>query len=141
MKREAEEFFPARRKDLIVRDLADEMTLYDGHTNRAHCLNQTAAAVWRLCDGQKSVAEIARVLELDSNEELVWATLRNLNESELLENQLPPTIEDSMLSRRDLVKKVGVGMAVALPVITSVLVPPPVSAQSGRRFRKAPSGR
>lgn len=53
----------ARRKDLIVEELPDEVLVYDLNTDEAHCLNQTAALIWKSCDGQKSVGEIAASLE------------------------------------------------------------------------------
>lgn len=52
----------ARRDDLIVRVLADEVLLYDRRHERAHCLNRTASLVWECCDGRSSIAEIAQKL-------------------------------------------------------------------------------
>ena len=134
MKRDAQQFIPVRR-DLLVRDINDEVTLYDRNTNKAHCLNSTAAAVWRLCDGHKSIAEIARALQ-DADEELVLLALHELDESGLLRTEIPP-IESNMLSRRQLVKRMSAG--VALPIVNSVLVLPPSSAESAARLRKTRS--
>jgi len=52
----------ARTADLIVKELPEEVLIYDLKRDRAHCLNLTAAAVWKYCDGQTSPAEIARRL-------------------------------------------------------------------------------
>ncbi|MCV4613842.1 PqqD family protein, partial [Escherichia coli] len=53
-------YFPkARTGGLVTQDFDKELLVYDLQTDRAHCLNETAAAVWRACDGTKSVNEIA----------------------------------------------------------------------------------
>lgn len=50
---------PARRDDLVESELDGEGILYDESTSQTHRLNQTALAVWRLCDGQRTTHEIA----------------------------------------------------------------------------------
>jgi coenzyme PQQ synthesis protein D (PqqD) len=127
MEPEARQFVP-RRRDLPVREIADEVVLYELKTWRAHCLNPSAAAVWRLCDGHRNVAEIARSLGWE--EDLVWTALQELNESNLLENEVPSMTGTYMLSRRELVKKISIGASIALPVVTSILVPTPSAAAS-----------
>jgi Coenzyme PQQ synthesis protein D (PqqD) len=52
----------AREAGLIVRELEDETLVYDADTDRAHCLNQTAARIWKHCDGTSSVPQIADLL-------------------------------------------------------------------------------
>ena len=52
----------ARRENLIVKDLGGEVVVYDEATSEAHELNRSAALVWRHCDGQNSVADLARIL-------------------------------------------------------------------------------
>ena len=127
MEDEARQFIP-RQRELPIREIGDEVVLYERTTWRAHCLNPSAAAVWRLCDGHRSVAEIARTLEWE--EGLVWTALLQLNESELLGNEVPPMTGTNRLSRRELVKKIGIGASIALPVVTSILVPTPSAALS-----------
>ena len=71
----------ARTEGLVVRELPDELLVYDLERHRAHCLNPTAALVFKHCDGRRSVAQIARILrrELDvdapADESLVWLSL------------------------------------------------------------------
>jgi hypothetical protein len=43
--------------------LDDEALLYDPTTTRATRLNASAALVWDLCDGTRSVREIAAILD------------------------------------------------------------------------------
>ena len=49
-----------RREGLYERELPGELILYDPECDRAFLLNQTAAAVWDLCDGATSVEQMAR---------------------------------------------------------------------------------
>ncbi|HEX8686306.1 MAG TPA: PqqD family protein, partial [Pyrinomonadaceae bacterium] len=52
----------ARAEGVVVREVAEEVLVYDLDTHRAVCLNATAAAVWRLCDGRRAPADIRRAL-------------------------------------------------------------------------------
>jgi len=54
--------FPRARADCLSREFADEVLLYDPQRNVGHCLNSTAAAAWKLCDGNSSPSQIARTL-------------------------------------------------------------------------------
>src|ERR671934_1982561 len=73
----------AREEGLVIQELPPEETLvYDLTRHRAHCLNQTAALVWRHCDGRTTLAEIAARLQAElgiaADEELVWLALDRL---------------------------------------------------------------
>jgi hypothetical protein len=52
-----------------------EIVLYDTLTNQAHVLNQSAALVWELSDGKRTVAHltqlVARELNAEPNIELI----------------------------------------------------------------------
>jgi pyrroloquinoline quinone biosynthesis protein D len=51
---------PRRRTDLAVSELAEgrETVLLDAKTEKVVSLNSTAAAIWYLCDGQRSLDDI-----------------------------------------------------------------------------------
>ena len=124
-------FIPRHRQG-IVRQVADEFIVYDEDTHTAHCLNSTALAqVWHLCDGKKTVAQITRAMGQDLNstveEDLVWVTLRKLAKSGLLSNRENAEIS---LSRRAFVGKLKVAAVLAVPMVTSILVPTPAEAAS-----------
>jgi len=51
---------PTAREDLIVRELDDEVVVFDPVSSNAHNLNPTAAAILLLCDGTRDPGEIAR---------------------------------------------------------------------------------
>src|SRR5579864_3203567 len=57
----------ARSESLIVEELDEEILVYDQLNARAHCLNGTAARVWRACDGSTSVADLSAQLGLDTD--------------------------------------------------------------------------
>jgi len=120
-----------RKQNLIIDDLPDEVLVYDLDRHNAHCLNSTAALVWRRCNGKTRPAEIARHLqsELDQpfNEELVWLALRQLDKIHLLAEPigLPPKLAG--MSRREMVRALGIAAAVPL-VITSIVAPTPGQA-------------
>jgi hypothetical protein len=117
---------------LVIHDLPDEVLVYDLERDRAYCLNQTAALVWRACDGKLATHEIAHKLtvELDAiiSEDLVLLALAQLDQVHLLEEYktLPPPYP--AVSRRELVRTLGVAAAVTLPLITSIVAPTPAQA-------------
>ena len=127
--------FPStRQNDLVVQTLNDEVLIYDLRINKAYCLNQTASLVWEACDGKRSVPEISeyvsKKLNSTANEDLVWLALDQLKKDDLLANGGDVVSKFEGVSRREVIKKVGLGTMVALPVIASLVAPTAVSAQS-----------
>ena len=119
--------FPVARKNgLVVQEMPDEVLVYDLDTNKAHCLNQTAAMVWKSCDGNNTVSDIAKLFEAQSGgnvkEDFVWLAIDQLNENNLLEQEIKSNFEGQ--SRRDVIKKIGLASMVAIPVIASLVAPP-----------------
>lgn len=118
--------FPvARKSGLVVQEVPDEVLVYDLNTNKAHCLNQTAALVWKSCDGRNSVADIARIVQTEAGgkvtEDLVWLAIDQLSENALLEQELKADFAGK--SRREVMKKIGLASMVAVPVIASLVAP------------------
>jgi hypothetical protein len=128
MKREKEQLVPkARRAGLVVQELSGEVLVYDRERNKAHCLNSTAARVWEFCDGKTSVAEIARAIEGEINapvdEDVIWLGVEQLSKTHLLQEAAKLPEHKSGLSRREVMKRIGLAAAVALPVVTSIIAP------------------
>ena len=124
----------ARQASLIVKELPDETLVYDQKTDKAHCLNPTAARVWKNCDGQSDVSDIAKRLgsqaQTPVDEKIVWLALDQLEKFKLLERPVEkPAGFVSGLSRRQAVRILGV-TAIGLPIITSIISPIPAHAQS-----------
>jgi hypothetical protein len=113
----------ARKNGLVVQEMPDEVLVYDLETDKAHCLNQTAAFVWKNCDGKTSVNEIVAQFEKQQgskiNEDLVWLAIDQLSERKLLENSVATKFAGE--SRRSVLKKIGFASVVALPVIASLV--------------------
>ena len=123
----------ARKKSLIIKELPTETLVYDLETDKAHCLNETAARVWKNCDGKQTVAQLCELMEKETNspvpEEMVWLALDQLEQFRLLETPLNHPAHLSGMSRRQMIRLVGTA-AIAVPVITSILAPRPAQAQS-----------
>ena len=115
----------ARTEGLVVRELPDEVLVYDLERHKAHCLNQTAAAVWRHCDGATTPSEIgfrlAQEFGTPVEEDVVWLALDQLTSLRLLE---VPVVRPNGLSRTQLVKRAGVvAAAITLPAAVSMVAP------------------
>jgi pyrroloquinoline quinone biosynthesis protein D len=53
---------PRQTGAVINRDLGDEHLFYDGEGDRLHVLNGTARDIYGLCDGSRTLQEIARAI-------------------------------------------------------------------------------
>jgi hypothetical protein len=120
----------ARKERLVIQEMSDEVLVYDLDTNKAHCLNQTAAFVWKSCNGRNSVADITKLVGADSGsavpEDLVWLAIDQLSEKNLLANELKADFNGS--TRREVIKKIGLATVIGLPLVASLTAP--TSAQT-----------
>lgn len=113
--------FVARTSDTVVEDLDDGLVIYDERTARAHWLDANAAAVWRACHQPSTAEEILAEGALD-------ATQGEAALAQLIDLGLVETGSGAGYSRRAVLltaAKVGVGGAVAAPIISAVI---PVAA-------------
>ena len=119
----------ARQDELVVEELQDETLVYDLKRHRARCLNHTAAFVWRHCDGQTSVAEVAALLEEESaaptDEAVVWMALDRLDRVHLLSEPVALPADRARYSRREMLRTLrrAAGITLLLPVIESIVAP------------------
>lgn len=115
----------ARKEDLVIQELPDEVLVYDMRSNKAHCLNPSAAFIWRACDGKNSISDIASKFDARGqgpvSEDFVWLAIDQLKESALLEQDIAPRFSGQ--SRRQVIKKIGLASMVAVPVIASLVAP------------------
>ncbi len=118
----------ARSAGLLVRDLRGEVVVYDTLTHRAHCLNPTAAFVFRHANGRRTAAEIGALLGPGVEEGLVVTAFEQLAGAGLLERGPEPA--ESAPSRREVLRQVGLGATVLAPVVASLLVPTPAEASA-----------
>ncbi|MEK6337613.1 MAG: PqqD family protein [Acidobacteriota bacterium] len=117
----------ARTSDFVVRELEDETLVYDTQRHKAHCLNSTAAMVWKHCDGSTTAKQALRslnsVFSIPVEEDVIWLAVKQLQGFHMVEapKELPS------VSRRDLVLKYAPA-ALALPVIMSISAPTPAGS-------------
>ena len=135
MKKNAERMPRARQQGLIIENLPGEVLVFDSERDRAHCLNQTAALVWKYCDGKTTVSQMARNLERDLNtlnvdERIITYALEQLGRDHLLEESFVPAAMLSGLTRRQMVRTLGIAAVIAVPVVTSIVVPTAQAAAS-----------
>ncbi len=124
----------ARKEELLVTETGNELVVYDLKRFKAHRLNSTSALVWKTCDGNHSVANIGQRLteEFGSaiDEQVVSYALKRLQSAHLLEAPLDLPGDAKRINRRELMRVLGLGAVVALPIVTSIVVPTPAQAQS-----------
>ena len=118
----------ARRDGLLTRELKDELLVYERDEHRAHCLNRTAATVFEHADGTRTVADLALLFAPEGDraagEAVVAETVALLAEAGLLEAESAT----AGWSRREVVRRVGIGAAILLPAVASVVAPTPAEA-------------
>ncbi len=124
----------ARTEDIVVQESGNELLIYDLKINKAYCLNETSALVWQLCDGKNTVSEISDKISAQlrtlASEDLVWLALDQFNKDGLLEDGEMVVSHFAGVSRREIVKKIGFVSVVALPIVSSIIVPTGANAQS-----------
>ena len=117
----------SRQTRLVIQELPDEVLIYDLDRDRAHCLNQAAAFVWKQCDGRTKVAEaLVRFEEefgTDVDEAMIWLALDQLEKFDLLQERVKRPNRMNRVSRRALIRSMGLAAAVAIPLITSIGIP------------------
>ncbi|MEP7076929.1 MAG: PqqD family protein [Acidobacteriota bacterium] len=119
------QFPSARKTGLVVQDMPDEVLVYDLDSNKAHCLNKSAAFVWKSCDGTKTVPDIVNLFASEAgekvSEDFVWVAIDQLSENSLLEASIKADFAGR--SRRDVIKKIGMVSVISIPIIASLVAP------------------
>jgi len=124
----------ARKDELVIQSSGDELLVFDLRSNQAFCLNKTSVLIWKKCDGKKSPWEIQkalrRELKMEVSEDLIWFALERLFEEGLIFEFVPDPDRFDGLSRREVIRKLGVSATIALPIIASLRAPMAAKAQS-----------
>src|SRR6266550_4534596 len=118
------QFPKARKHNLIIKELTDETLVYDRENDQAHCLNKTAALVWKNCDGEKSIADIRKSLAGSvadpMDDAVIWMALDELEKFKLMAQVPTRTNAFAGVTRRQMMRTLGVA-AVDLTVIVSIV--------------------
>ena len=122
----------ARTSRLVTRDLGDELLVYDLERHKAYCLNQVAMQVFRHCDGETTIPDmalrIANALGMPVDEQAVRLGLVRLEKAHLLDDPVGLTLHTS---RRELLRTLGRAAVVVVPLVTAITVPTSAQAASG----------
>src|SRR5262249_23596083 len=98
----------ARKNDLVTRQIPGELLVYDLKRQKAFCLNDTAATIWKNCNGKRTVSDLAATLSnnqhLPTDERVIWLALDQLEKSYLLETRITRPIGLPSISRRSLLR-------------------------------------
>ena len=125
----------ARQDGLLDETVGEELLLYDQNRHIAHCLSPIAASVWRHCDGERDVSELA--ILVGASESLVAGALYEMREKDLLDAE--PELMQSAgpgESRREAIVRVARygAAAAASSMIVSATAATPAMASSGEEF-------
>jgi len=124
----------ARKERLVVRELPEELLVYDLESHKASCLNRMAMLTWRRCNGRATVPEIAEALQgelgIPVDERAVWLALERLSRAHLLEAPVALPSWAEGYSRRQWAASVGKASVVLVAAVASILSPMAASAQS-----------
>jgi hypothetical protein len=108
----------------MTRALGDELLVYDLERHKAFCLNQVAMQVFRHCDGETTIPDMARrignALGMPVDEQAVRLGLLRLEKAHLLDDPVGLTRHSS---RRELLRTLGRAAVVVVPLVTAITVP------------------
>jgi hypothetical protein len=113
-----------RSRGVASQEVDGELLLYVEETHQASCLNAAAARIWELCDGGRTVDEIATRATLDPD--IVAHAVKQLSAAGLLDNSINSRLAVDPTRRRMLM---GVGLA-AIPIILLITAPNARAASS-----------
>jgi coenzyme PQQ synthesis protein D (PqqD) len=122
-----------KKPGLIAETVEAQLLVFDPETNEAHALNEGAALVYELCDGETTTEEMRLRLPeigLPPDREIVELALAELREASLID--VAPELPATGVTRRTLTRRLGlsaVGVAL-IPVVDTVLAAPAYAQSS-----------
>lgn len=116
----------ARNTNIVEQESGKEVLIYDLKSHRFFTLNETSAIIYKACNGVTSFADLKSKYKF--TDDLIYFTLDELKRHDLLDDYQSGHFGN--LSRRAVIKRVGLASLIALPVISSLVAPLPVSAAS-----------
>lgn len=104
--------------------------MYDRASTKAFCLNETAAAVWGMCDGKTMISEMPKRSASSFggaiDDAFVSFALARFREHGLIESDSFATRPTAGVTRAELLSRagrVGIATAVAVPLVTAIVAP------------------
>ena len=122
------------QEHISIQQVGTETLVYDEQRHKAFCLNEVSSIIWRLADGEHTVAQISAAASLQLkaavNEEIVLFALEELRRDGLIE-PLSTSEIGLTVSRRAMLRRLAVGGAMLLPVVAAIVAPTAAQAYSG----------
>lgn len=120
----------ARTEGLTIEEVDGELRVYSETPGVGCVLNETAAIVWRNCDGKRKLKQLVTLLSeqagTPADEDMVLIALDKLAEHGLLLSGYEPRgPQEERLSRRRFFGRAGIvgATAMAAPVVYSAVAP------------------
>lgn len=117
----------ARTTEIIEQEAGDELMIYDLRTDKAYSLNETSKNVYQACDGKQTFEDLRSRYKY--TDDLIHFALDELTANNLIESY--KSFYFAGINRRDVIRKVGMGSMIALPLIAGVIAPSAANAASG----------
>jgi hypothetical protein len=115
----------ARNQNIVISELEKELLVYDLAADKAYCLNETSAVIFNACGRNQTFDDLKRQYEF--SDDLIHLALNELKKQDLIESDyVSPFIG---INRREVIRQVGLGTMIALPVISSLIAPLAADAQ------------
>ena len=124
----------SRKKQILTEELPGETVIYDLERHRAHCLNEIASAIWKVCEGATTTGLIVERMRTElgraADERLVQAALSQFQTARLINAD---GFQDKPLRGRVACQASPDGV----PRVTSIVVPIRARAlsRSGKHLR------
>jgi hypothetical protein len=119
----------ARSVNIVVQNSGQEVLIYDFNTNKAFCLNDTAAKVFIACDGKTTFSELKTKFQF--SDDIIFLALAELLKRNLLTENANYQLAFAATNRREIIKKIGLASMIALPIVSSIIAPTATQAASG----------
>lgn len=116
----------ARTNDILIQSLNDETLIYDLTTDKSYCLNSTSKIIFAACNGKTTLEQLK--LQHDVPEEIIFLALDDLRKNNLLAEDYSSPFAG--MTRREVIRRVGLASMITLPIISSLTVPSALSAAS-----------
>ena len=113
-------------KNLVVQELENETLIYNLTTHQAFMLNETSSIIFNACGSEQTFADLKTKYKY--TDELIYLALDELERENLIVDYKGGYFGD--VSRREAIKRVGLGTMIALPVIAGLVAPRAVNAVS-----------
>jgi hypothetical protein len=120
------------QKKRLVQEIEGELVVYDQQNHKVFHLNEAAAIVWEICEEVSNIEDLvssfAARTKIPVDEAVVVLAIQELRDAQLIEGSFDGAL-DKKISRRELMDKMA-HVAIALPLVVSMLAPTAAMAQS-----------